>query len=380
MWLGIGLAGLVVGFGLLMLSDSKPPRSKPPVIAASDQSSREFASAHSLLRKPGFSASSHADKLAVLLDAIGRESDASARGEKLEVFFDTAAHDFPAAVELVHSHPLEAIRKLETGLIVRWAASSLDEAINWARGIPDSEQKHETLLTLAGEAVRSNPALALQLADEIPSNLKKEDLISRALADWAATDPKAAAARVLAIQPGDNRNEAVLRVTTVWAESDPSSAGAFAVEQMSPGKTQDDAVIGIIQRWTQQDPEQAAAWLEAFPTGALRDTAVTELVKLWADKDSKGLSGWLKELPKGTEQDLALSAYVLKLASQHPEQAVESAKAITADAVRTQNLESIGESWLSTDPSAAKAWISQSELPEITKTRLLSRQSISSNP
>jgi hypothetical protein len=160
-------------------------------------------------------------------------------------------------------------------------------------------------------------------------------------------------------------------IAAAWAESDPKAAADWAIKSVAPGKPLEDAIVSVVQRWTQQAPQEASTWVVAFPSGNLRDTALQELVKLWTDKDSDAAGKWLGALSAGSIRDVSVGAYVTKLVLQSPETAVHWANEIQDDSFRVRKLEAVGELWLGTDPTAARAWIAQSPLSESAKIRLL---------
>ena len=73
----------------------------------------------------------------------------------------------------------------------------------------------------------------------------------------------------------------------------------------------------------------------------------------------------------GPSRDQAVSAFTNRIRSSDPSAAVQWAATIGDDSLRNSQMESTARAWLKADPRNASAWISNSSLPDDTKTRLL---------
>jgi hypothetical protein len=257
------------------------------------------------------------------------------------------------------------------GLAIVWANRNGQRAAKWVRQLPDPEDRNHALVSAAYEVARTEAIEALGLASDLPPGEARDNLVAHGVGQWASSSPLDAANWAKQI-PDENLRQRVLAETaTAWARSDPIGAATLALESLAPGKPQEDAVVGIVQRWAQMEPEKAAAWVLEFPAGALRDTSLEELVQLWADQRADQAEHWLGALDLGPVRDVAVGAYVTKIAPRFPELAAYWATNITDEALRTRELEAIGEAWINNDVTVAHSWINQSALPEKTKARLL---------
>ncbi|HEY0548666.1 MAG TPA: hypothetical protein VGF13_03635, partial [Verrucomicrobiae bacterium] len=227
------------------------------------------------------------------------------------------------------------------------------------------------MLTLAYELNRDNPNAALALAAELPESQNRDEFIVQSAGSWGALAFKESVEWAGQLPEESLRHRVLGAIAAAMAESDPFAAAKLAVESLPAGREQDDAIVGIVQRWVQNSPEQAAAWVAAFPEGNLRETALEALVKLWADTDLVGTGAWVDTLTSRTSRDTAVAAYVEKLAVQFPEMAVEWAREIHNEQLRSERLENLAELWLRTDPEAARQWITEGPLSAAAKTRLL---------
>ncbi len=256
-----------------------------------------------------------------------------------------------------------------------WAGQDFPAAENWARQLPDAEERSAVMLALAYEMNRENPNAALALAAELPESQNRDEFIVQSAGSWGALASKESIEWAGQIPDESLRHRVLGAIAAAVAESDPSAAAKLAVESLPAGREQDDAIVGIVQRWVQTSPEQAAAWVAAFPEGSLRETALEALVKLWADKDLVGTGAWVDTLTSRASRDTAVAAYVEKLAVQFPEMAVEWAREIHNEQLRSERLENLAELWLRSNATAAREWIAQAPLSADAKSRLLALRS-----
>src|SRR5208283_3713767 len=105
-----------------------------------------------------------------------------------------AAKDVRAAADWVSRLPPGLARQdALTTVAVVWANQDIAEAASWVRALPEPGEQAGGLETIAYEAARTQSLTALNLALELPAGDSRDELITHAVAQWAATDPAAAA-------------------------------------------------------------------------------------------------------------------------------------------------------------------------------------------
>lgn len=166
---------------------------------------------------------------------------------------------------------------VETAAIA-WGERDPSAAAQWARSFSDSAERVLAMTTVAGEAVRSDPILALEIASDLPG-AAGEEIVMRATKEWAAQHPWEAADWARGISGESLRAIVLAGIATAWSEQDPVAAGTLAIDALPSGRLQADTVVSIVQRWNQQSPADAAAWVDEFPDGELRDAAIEQLAK-----------------------------------------------------------------------------------------------------
>jgi hypothetical protein len=164
---------------------------------------------------------------------------------------------------------------LETAALA-WGDSDPASAAQWAQGLNDEAERTLALTDIAGEAVRSAPLLAIEIACPL-SDATRDEILPRAASQWAMQEPAAAADWARQISGEALRATVLASIATTWSEQDPAAAANLAVKELPPGRLQANTIVSIVQRWAQHSPVDAATWVNQFPKGPLRDTAFASL-------------------------------------------------------------------------------------------------------
>jgi len=164
---------------------------------------------------------------------------------------------------------------LETAALA-WGDRDPAAAARWARTLANDAERACALTNIAGEAVRSEPLLALELARSLP-DAARDEIVPRAAMEWAAQDPADAADWARKIPAESLRATVLAGIATAWSDQDPVGGATLAAKELPAGRLQADAVVSIVQRWAQRAPADAAGWVLQFPEGDLRDAAMESL-------------------------------------------------------------------------------------------------------
>jgi len=189
-----------------------------------------------------------------------------------------ARRDVEEAAKWVMTMPAGEVRhQAEKNVAIKDTAA----AINWLEQLPEEEGRDVVWRCAAYEIVRTNAALAMEIAIQLPIEKNEKKLIYHVALQWAGSDPEGAAQWTAGLPESALKERVQANIATAWGEKDPVRAAQYAVLSMKKGRAQDDAVVAIVQRWVQRDPEAAAKWVEAFPEGILAETAAENIIKLW---------------------------------------------------------------------------------------------------
>lgn len=253
---------MVAGVGALSIREERPhsASTQPPPHSTRNQSSPDRRFTNSV--SPGSSA-----KARTAREIPWSEEEK----EKLRI---RAQNDPSGFSEWAATLPSGANRRfaLETAAL-SWGASDPSSTAAWAEGLAKKTERSLALTHIASEAVRRDPHLALELACSLPEPAMN-DIVPRATAEWAASDPVAAAEWASQVSRASLRAETLAGIATVWSDHDPVAAATMILRELPAGRLQADTIISIVQRWAQQSPADAADWVNQFPDGDLRDTAM----------------------------------------------------------------------------------------------------------
>lgn len=193
----------------------------------------------------------------------------------LRRWLESAASDAAQWVNALPEGKMRQVALVQVAEV--WPNISLEEATAWAASLANESERHRALLAVANEAVRSQPIAALQIAVEFPPAEPRDELICRAAMEWATTDIENALQWARQIPDPGLRNTVLAGEIISWADHDPHAAATFAVTEMGDGRLLDDLIISIVQRWAQQNPKATSDWVTMFPEGQLRATALAIL-------------------------------------------------------------------------------------------------------
>jgi hypothetical protein len=189
--------------------------------------------------------------------------------------------------------------------------------------------------------LRDGPERAFAWAESLPEDPPEDalrfklQLFRRVASAAASVDVEATAAWAARHAQGPNGDGLLARVGSVWAEQPGQGERALRwLAEQPPGRQRDDGVRDTYQAWAARDPAAAAAWLEAEPHAE-----------------------WL---------EAAISQHAIRITREQPDEALDWARRIRTEPLRTQAFVAVGNVWLQREPDAARAWLDGAEpTPEI---------------
>lgn len=270
------------------------------------------------------------------LDEILKGRNTHDRTKELEDYVShLASSDFGATLKRLRQIPESSARELASRLLVaRWgetdpegalqfasrnhefdyiasdvfqqlAADDVQNALNRAENIPDLDMRYEALRGVLSFMADQDPAGALQLAGSFPPFPNNEPLSSVIYAQWAATDPQAAAAQAAQDSAGTGWRSPMGQVLRNWASQDPMAAVNWAMSVSDPG-TQAHDISQVMRQWGREDFDAAANWVSAAPAGATRDAATASLAFSIAATDPTAAIGWAESIADATQRENTL--------------------------------------------------------------------------
>jgi hypothetical protein len=312
-----------------------------------------------------------------LLDAMGKWEPEQALAW-LETSLPPMARDLlyePFFLQWADTNPAAACAKLYeladgrllAQVAARWAKADLAGAVNWVKSLPEGPIQAQAMLEVSYLWTGTSPSEAAAYA----SQQNNPELLRAVVGKWADQSPKAAAAWVKEWPPGFYRDTALAHLAQIWAQNDPTAAAAYT-ESLPAGAARDKAMVEVATVWAYAAPDQSAKWISRLPEGAAREQALSRLIGAWAGAKPQDAGEWIQTLPDGGSTDLAVSAYSNAIKEPFPEVAFEWASTISSKDLRNNQMQQVAGLWMQKDQAAARSGITQSNLPENIKTRLLS--------
>jgi hypothetical protein len=181
------------------------------------------------------------------------------------------------------------------------AREKLLEAVAWDAIDVDPELSREAFASLTPGSESSRRMVghfAMRLADE---------------------DPDQALAWARGLEEEEERSDAFGRIAVVMSAEDPAAAATLVAEEMTAGTPRDRAVVQVLQRWSQAAPADAADWISGFPRGAARSAGLKAVAAAWIESDAPEFAAWVEATEDGPLRTEALLAAAEALRPGTPE-------------------------------------------------------------
>lgn len=318
------------------------------------------------------------------------EGEASAAPDPLEDFRARAIKDPPAAaLWLADQSSLAQDPAWLEQLAVAWTEADPASSLDWARGQP-AELQAPLLLAIAGQLVSGSPQEALEIALPVSPSPLRDDILTRALADWASADAAASERWLLSL--ADTALQEKLRPVLILqlATRDPAAAVNLARENLSAGRSREDTLASVFLRWTGEDPTAALAGASALENPAERGQAIAivctrlgqedpsaairtlvgqgvadsypdvlqQIAARWLAVGEKGAGEWIELQPEGEIRDLLIKQMAITRSQSDPAEAARLiAGRIPPGPVHDEAALSILRHWAIRDSRAASRWV-----------------------
>ena len=249
-------------------------------------------------------------------------------------------------------------------LLDRYSSLSADEFADETStldNLPFSERILAAYL-LFGAWAEVDPYLAMEHAN---TKMGRAGMFVRptVLQSWAATDPRGAAAyfennktqfAMMGLMGGRGGGSGSATIAGEWAKQDPDAALQWA--NTLEGKEKSDATSKALSQMAVTDPSRAAALTEGLEGRALKD-AYSSIASEWAKKSWTETESWVSGLP-ADDQDSAMGAAVESLALENPKLAGTKALAMAEGEARDEAVEKVAEEMASQgNPGEAVSWV-----------------------
>jgi hypothetical protein len=247
-----------------------------------------------------------------------------------------------------------------------WMSQDPSGALAWLQQVPDQDTKSDVAGMAANEAVKNSPAQAAQIALMMSPGPQQDSVLQRSLSSWYQADPNAAMA--WAQQQTNPQIEAAVFPSIAGQMANTDVQGAITFAQALTGDAQANAINSIITTWAGNDPAAAVAYVAQQPDGENKTGEIETIAATWEENRPSAANQWLASLPAGPAKDAALQAAAN---SANPAAGETLLAGVGNDQIRVATETQIANNWMDSNPTAARTWIQNSDLPQQTKDLLL---------
>jgi len=167
---------------------------------------------------------------------------------------------------------------------------------NYAAQLPDSPWKQNFLTEAISQFSARDPAVAVQLAQQMAPGNDQTSLLQSVACNWVASDPNAALDWISGVNDPSLREKLVVSAAQAYALTDPALASAWLASMVKSDELLQNAALNIAQTWAAKDPAAAASWASQFPDGDTKTAAQNIVVNYWQQTDPDSASVWLQSL------------------------------------------------------------------------------------
>ena len=309
---------------------------------------------HELFKKHGASVASArltlavnsltADEIPALVEMVQKEFhdnpdryDRDSYTLMTALFERWATVDPAAAIAFVNSCKSRSFQKSAAGSCFSALGTvDPDRALLEFEKLPKGEIRQAASMQLVVALSEVDPAAACDLLQKEANPGGFNDYYtSRIFANWAKTDPVAAAARLASMPPDRVGSRSSASLAASWAQKDPAAALQWA--KTLTGEHKSSSTSEVYQVIAREDPEKAWEKLKGEP-GHLRGRIVGGILGIVADKDPQKAMSMLMGLESKSEQRIATGNFLSNLNWGDTRLAFELIDQVQDPATRRENL------------------------------------------
>lgn len=193
--------------------------------------------------------------------------------------------------------------------------------------------------------------------DAEPDPLKRFNLALGKMEAWVAADPAGALAWLKSQQPSARRDEVIRRALLQYAETHPQGAAEWARDNLT-GTDFHNSLIRICEQWARSNGREAAAWTASLPQSQARDAALEGLTFAWAAQDPGAARQYLKDNPLDpTLSSILRYAAFAGWAKTDPPNAVRASLQSSRDFNDPEQFANTLANWATVDVASAAKWL-----------------------
>ncbi len=204
-------------------------------------------------------------------------------------------------------NPLEAVRELSrvedgdlqafwaTRLLAGWAHGDYrDSAAEYIAALPESTTRRRYITALVWEIAKEGPETLMRWAERVPDDSErvKRSVFQEASGTLAGVDPEATALWLQEHAGRDYAIDALVVLARAWAATDPAAAMAWLIALPDDAEQREEAVAAGFRVWFKRAPADAEAWLRSASPAPAVDPAVRFMVEQTRAQAPEAARAW----------------------------------------------------------------------------------------
>ena len=180
--------------------------------------------------------------------------------------------------------------------------------------------------------------------------------------------------------PADHQSRALASAIGGLSNNDPEAAAAKALA-MEPGEGRDRVVDDIVEDLARLNPQLAADFLKKQDSEeALRD-GMRELMPAWVSKNAAAALEFANSYEPGPVRDSAVQSYIWSNNTAAPSELIKVAETITDEGDRSRSVAITAARWMREDEAGARAYVEQTTaISDEAKQRILESRGFFGGP
>ena len=169
---------------------------------------------------------------------------------------------------------------------------NLQEAGQWATGLPDEEMRQSSINSIVPRFAYSDPESASKWAASLDSDISST-AIHRVGEAWAHRDPPASAQWLSSLPESQGASTGLEKALHHWAGRDPKAASEHLVS-MPDSVGKDQAIRGFVSKVAHEDPQSALIWADSIQDESTRNRALINAGQAFFHRNRAAATEWLQ--------------------------------------------------------------------------------------
>ena len=181
---------------------------------------------------------------------------------------------------------------------------NLEEAGQWAAGLPDEEMRQSSMHSIIPRFAYSDPESASKWAASLDSDISSTATHKVGEA-WAHRDPPASAQWLSSLPESQGASKGLETALHHWAGRDPKAASEHLVS-MPDSAQKDRAIRGFVSKVAHEDPQSALIWADSIQDESTRTKALINAGQTFFHRNRSAATEWLQNsgLPESVQNKI----------------------------------------------------------------------------